>query len=100
MNIIQYTKIYHFYRTAIMRTARLLVFAFLLFFILYLFSKGESPKIPQFFFNIFVMLEIFFHYKVSRAVPSVQVVDNKSKDIYKSFTTTKLPISQTDYAKS
>lgn len=52
-------------------------------------SQGDEPKIPQFLFNVFVMFEVFFHYKVSKITPSLSIAKNKSKnkqDIFQSFT--------------
>lgn len=63
-----------------------MVFCLLLFVILYQFSGHISPKIPQILFNLFIMLEVFFHYKISRTVPKLEVVKNKGTDIYQSFT--------------
>ena len=100
--MIQYAKIYHFYRSALMRSLRLGVFAILLFVIANQFAYGAPPKIPLFLFNLFVMLEVFFHYKISKAMPSLLVSKNHSsapfdsaqgkssgqvgKNVYQSFT--------------
>src|SRR5260370_225767 len=54
--------------------------------IIYQFSLHESPKIAQLLFNLFIMCEVFFHYKISKVVPSVPVAKNNGKDIYQSFT--------------
>lgn len=81
-----YAKIYHFYRTALARTARLFIFTFLLILVLYLFANHQSPKIPEFLFNCFVMSEIFFHFKISKMMPSVPTEKNNGQDIFQSFT--------------
>jgi ATP-dependent Clp protease ATP-binding subunit ClpC len=81
-----YAKLYHFYRTAFVRTIRLLVFSLLLFLIIYQVSNNYVSSGAQFLFNVFLMVEIFFHYKISRALPSVSVDQNKGDDIFESFT--------------
>lgn len=81
-----YVKYYHFYRTAIMRSFRLVVFTLFLSLVLYQIFHNESPKVAVFFFNIIVMLEVFFHYKISRAKPSIIVSKNKKETMYESFT--------------
>ena len=81
-----YAQIYHFYRTARMRTVRLLMFFFLLALIAAGFTNKLPAQFPLFFFNIFVMVEVFFHYKICRATPSVSVEKNDGKDVYTSFT--------------
>jgi hypothetical protein len=82
--MILYIRYYHFYRTALLRSIRLLVFALLLTVILYQIFHNESPKFAVFFFNVVVMLEVFFHYKISRAVPNIVVSKNKKETMYDS----------------
>ena len=78
--------LYHTYRTALMRSIRLLTFVMLLSMILYFVANDISPNVPVFLFNLFVMFEVFFHYKISRATPSVPVAKNKEETMYESFT--------------
>lgn len=78
--------LYHAYRTALARSIRLLTFVLLLSLILYQLANDISPKFAVFLFNIFVMFEVFFHYKVSRAQPRVPVEKNKEATMYESFT--------------
>lgn len=100
--MIMYAKIYYFYRSALMRTVRLFVFSLFLFLILLQLSNGADVRLPQFIFNLFVMIEIFFHFKISRITPAVPVEKNEpsassqtatsgragqvEKDIFQSFT--------------
>lgn len=84
--MIMYARLYYWYRTASVRSIRLFIFALLLFVILFQMSHGTAPKIAQFFFNIFVIVEVFFHYKVSKISPSLPASKNKGKDIFQSFT--------------
>ena len=81
-----YATIYHVYRTALFRTLRLLIFSFLASLILYQLSQQYLTPIVEFFFNFFVIIEIFFNYKISRATPVVTVAHNDGDDIYQSFT--------------
>jgi ATP-dependent Clp protease ATP-binding subunit ClpA len=91
--MIEYAKIYRAYRTALARSMRLIVFSLLFYLVLNQFALGTSPKIALFLFNIFVMIEVFFHFKISRVMPSVQVSKNLPagrqvtvQDVFKSFT--------------
>ena len=81
-----YATIYYLYRKAIARTIRLAVFVVLFSLISFLFFTDHSPKFAVLFFNIFVMIEVFFHYKISRILPSVTVDKNKKEKMYDSFT--------------
>lgn len=81
-----YARVYHFYRTALVRTIRLFLFSLLLFLIVYQVSNGYLASGAQFLFNVFLMIEIFFHYKISRVTPSVPVIKNKGDDMFQSFT--------------
>lgn len=84
-----YVKIYQFYRSARLRSVRLLIFSLLLFLIFTEIYTKVPPKLPQFLFNIFVMVEVFFHYKISRAQPLVEAAKNKLKnkrDVFDTFT--------------
>ena len=81
-----YVRFYHFYRSALGRSIRLLVFALLFLSLIYSFAEGEPSAAIQFFFNLFAMVEIFFHYKVCRVLPSTKLEKNKGKNIEDSFT--------------
>jgi len=84
--MIEYAKIYHFYRSALMRSIRLIIFSILLFVVVNQFVHGISPKVALLSFNLFVMIEVFFHFKISKPVPSITVTKNDRKDIFQSFT--------------
>ena len=81
-----YVKFYHFYRTALLRSVRLVVFLLIFGLILSQVLQNESPKFAVFSFNLFVMIEVFFHYKISRAIPSIPVEKNTKEHLYDSFT--------------
>ena len=81
-----YAKLNQWYKTALIRSIRLLVCVLLLFLISLLYSKELSLKIPLFLFNVFLMVELFFHYKIGHAAPDIVLEKNDKKDIYRSFT--------------
>lgn len=81
-----YVRLYFWYRTALVRSLRLLAFVLLLFIIFYSLGINMSPTLPQFLFNLLVIFEVFFHYHVCRIMPPLTVDKNKSKDLYESFT--------------
>src|SRR5215213_5482797 len=84
--MIEYAKVYLFYRKAIVRMVRLLIL-FLLFLILAnQHAHSGSVKIPLLVFNLVVIFEIFFHFKISRVSPKLLAAKNNGKDIYQSFT--------------
>ena len=81
-----YAKLNHWYKTALIRSIRLLVCVLLVFLIMLLYSRELPLKIPLFLFNIFLMIEMFFHYKIGHAMPEVVLEKNDKKDIFRSFT--------------
>ena len=81
-----YVQLYHWYRTAKMRSIRLATGFVLFTLVLYLVVSDVYPNIAVFLFNIFVMFEVFFHYKVSKMTPHVLVEKNKEETMYESFT--------------
>ena len=87
--MVLYAKIYHFYRTALARAIRMLFLSLTLLFILWQIPHNAVPKFVVILLNLFVMVEIFFHYKICKAVPKKTVDKNKGKtttDIFESFT--------------
>ena len=69
--MIEYVKIHHFYKSALMRSVRLILFGILVFVLLYTISSGGTPKFSLFVFYIFVMLEVFFHFKIVRVILNI-----------------------------
>lgn len=84
--MIGYAKIYYFYKTPIVRIIRAFLFLFLLFVVSATFSSGFFPKIPLFFLSLFLIWETFFRFKIARVRPSVTIQNNKSENIFESFT--------------
>ncbi|HSA83417.1 MAG TPA: hypothetical protein VLF20_00840, partial [Patescibacteria group bacterium] len=79
-----YAGMYHVYRTAFVRSVRLLIFILLLFVVITSLVNNTAFGLTQFFFNVFLMIEIFFHYKICRVMPSKTVSENTG-DIRQSF---------------
>lgn len=84
--MLEYARIYIFLRTALMRSVRLITIAILLYIVLSQYQAGNTPKIALFLFNLVVMLEIFFHFKVATVLPMTLIQKNNSQEIYDSFT--------------
>ncbi len=82
----EYAKIHYFYTRAITRTIRLFVFSILALFVYQGVESAGISKIVVFLFNVFVMNEVFFRYKIGRIMPEMKLENNNGKDIYKSFT--------------
>jgi ATP-dependent Clp protease ATP-binding subunit ClpC len=71
---------------------RLMLFAVLFGLIVYLLVLGESPKIPLFFFNIFVMVELFMHFHVGRRKPSQTLTTATPDSIMQTLTIESLTV--------
>lgn len=88
--MIIYSKIYYFYRLALIRSIRLVIVAFLLFLLVNVSPQGGIYKFVVFFFNLFVIFEVFFHFKISKALPDKTISKNDKKysetGIFNSFT--------------
>lgn len=81
-----FVKLNHWYKSALMRTLRLLVIGLLLFLLISeLLQSSVTPSL-LILLNFFIMIEIFFRYKVSQYIPSVFLDKNDKKDIFQSFT--------------
>ncbi len=83
--MVAYIKLYALYRSATMRAIRLLILFGLLYLNVTLFSEGVFPRLPHFFLHLFVMIEIFFHFKIGKVHPHVSVNANTT-DPMLSFT--------------
>lgn len=81
-----YAQLIRLYTTALARSIRLFVVFLLLLLILQFFSEPDIMKFPLFLLNIFLMLEVFFHYKIMRIQPTITVAKNNGKNIDDSFT--------------
>jgi ATP-dependent Clp protease ATP-binding subunit ClpC len=85
--MIEYAKIYKFYRSALLRSIRLIIFTILLFVLVNQVSLGVASNTFLFFLNLFVMAEVYFHFKICKIMPKAKVVEGKiGKDLFNSFT--------------
>lgn len=84
--MISYIRLSYFYQSAFMRMLRLLTFFFLTIILVSNSGNGIDTKFPVFFLSLFLMLELFFRYRVSDVRPSVSVADNNGTDLYISST--------------
>lgn len=86
----QYANIFYFYKTAMMRTVRLVVFVSLLILIFADFSYDIVPRIALFFMTLFFMIETFFHFKVARIRPTTPLTTSEKNEFSDSLTMTVL----------
>ena len=91
----EYAKIYYFYQSLIIFIIRIFLFIFLFSYNL-LFIFNNSPNLSlvkpsQFFLSLFLIIEIFFLFKISRKLPEVQLPLNKGNPL-DSFTLKSLGI--------
>ncbi|MBI2031487.1 MAG: ATP-dependent Clp protease ATP-binding subunit [Candidatus Levybacteria bacterium] len=89
-----YARLYNFYSSLLIRILRLIVLIFLIY-LLYenittSFFPSYSSRLSIFFLSLFLMLEIFFRFKISRITPKVLISENDGSDIFRSFTLTSL----------
>lgn len=75
--MIEYAKLDLLYKSALVRTIRLLAFALLCLLLFSDFRIGSFPKFPLFFLGLFVMSEIFYHFHIARIIPVKKVAENK-----------------------
>lgn len=90
-----YAKIYYIYQSLAFLMIRIFVFIFLNSYILrFIFNNSFSLSqvLPSLFFlSLFSIIEIFFHFKILRKLPAVQVQLNKGNPL-DSFTLKSLSI--------
>ena len=70
-----YSGIYRIYTSAPVFVLRLVIFAVLVYSVLASAVSLEFPKFSLFLLNIFIMTEIFFHFKILRVLPRMKVAD-------------------------
>lgn len=79
-----YISFYQLYTSALGRTARLLVFVLICSLIFTSFMNQYFSELSFFYLNLFIMMEIFFHYKIAHVHPRISV--NESKNLAESST--------------
>lgn len=86
----EYIKIYYLYRTALIKTIRILLLFFLLLLIFLQFQNElfilDNLRMPIFFLSIFLMIEIFFRFKIANISPATTISLNSEENISESFT--------------
>lgn len=86
----QYSKIFYLYKTALVRSIRLLIFVSLLILIFADLSFDIVPRIALFFMTLFFMIETFFHFKIAQTRPTTPVTTSEKNDFNDSLTMTVL----------
>lgn len=81
-NEYQYAKMYRAYRSAFGLTLRLLLVFFLILLVISHISLYTFPKFPLFFLSLFLMIEVFYHFKVSRVFPKIPISAHTGGSIY------------------
>src|SRR5438876_10826689 len=80
-----YARLHLYFKKAYIKSIRLFIFFFLISLVVYQVASHQSPRIAIFLFNLFLINEIFFRYRINKMTPSVTVNNNKG-NIYDSFT--------------
>lgn len=84
-----YTKLNIYFHQIYIKLIRLSYFFLLITLIIYQLSHHQSLhslRIALLLFNLFLINEIFFRYKISKIMPQLTVDKNKGKNIFDSFT--------------
>lgn len=81
-----YAKLNLYFQKAYLKSIRLIFSLFLITLIIYQLSSYQSLKIALVIFNLFLMNEIFFRYKISKVTPEITANKNNGKNIHESFT--------------
>ncbi len=85
-----YARLHLYFKKAYIKSIRLLIFFFLISLVAYQVSNHQSSRIALFIFNLFLINEIFFRYKINKATPSFTVDNNKNlpagRQVYDYFT--------------
>ena len=81
-----YAKLHLYFQKAYIKSIRLFIFFFLTSLITYQVSNNQSPRIALFLFNLFLINEIFFRYKINKMVPHLTVNNKKGKNVCDYFT--------------
>ena len=93
--MIGYAKIYHIYQSLIFIVIRIFLFVFLFSYILLsLYNNSFNlslVKTPLFLLSLFLIIETFFRFKISRKLPEVEVQLSKG-NVLDSFTLKSLSI--------
>lgn len=83
--MVENAKFYSLYTASVARMLRLFIFV-TLFCFSSLAVTGGSLNLPLALLSIFLIFEVFFHFKIARATPFLLVANNDGKDPYQSLT--------------
>jgi ATP-dependent Clp protease ATP-binding subunit ClpC len=82
----EHVRLHRLYTSVLFRVVRLLVLCVLLVLVLTGFFQGQVPKLALFCLSWALMIEVFFHFALSRIAPRVVAVENDGKQPLASFT--------------
>ena len=77
----EYARIYTIYNSLFLRLSRIGLLLILFFLVL-----TEKSNISLFYLSLFLILEVFSRFKISKIKPQIEVSKNDGKNIYNSFT--------------
>ena len=81
----EFAQFYFWYEKFLFKILRIGIFTVLFVFSIFFLIKNTYPNLPLFAFLLYLMLEAFFIYKVSRLIPEAEVLNNNSNPL-NSFT--------------
>lgn len=76
-----YAKFYSTYNSSLFKIIRIILYIFLFYFAL-----TAKTHIPLLFLSVFLMFEVFFHFKISMKTPRLIISENDGKDMLNSAT--------------
>lgn len=82
----QYALMFYLYKTALVRSIRLVIFVSLLILIFADISLDIVPRIALFLMTLFLMVETFFHFKVAQMRPLTPITSSDKNDFHDSLT--------------
>lgn len=80
-----YATLYYMYKSAAVRTLRLLLFFSLIIWIFAEIGSSGTIKLPLFLFNLFLMSEAYYRFRIAKNHPTVLISENTT-DIHQSCT--------------
>ncbi len=76
-----YAKFYSIYNSGLFRIIRIAIYI-----LLFYFALTAETHIPLLFLSVFLMFEVFFHFKISMKTPRLKISENDGKDTLSSAT--------------
>lgn len=81
-----YISLYRFYNSFMLKSIRFVILLSLVFWFITDLSNNQFPKFSMVFLHIFVMFEIFFHFKIAKIKPITSVSMIANGDIHNACT--------------